>query len=146
MSTPTAPETETRESAYRPFAVEAGLSEVRADLPTFARWVGGIGLTLVFFGSAILFFNTFGPQRWLGPTAGQFFVIIGLTCLLYHAARDSDQQIRRAYGGFGLIFAFMGVVVSLIPAQGVVGGLFLPWGFICFVLSLVFLLAFSRHE
>jgi ABC-type transport system involved in multi-copper enzyme maturation permease subunit len=144
MSTPTAPET--RESAYRPFAAEAGLSEIRADVPTFARWVGGLGLAFVFFGSAILSFNTFGPPRWLGPTAGQFFVIIGLTCLLYHAVRDGDQQIRRAYGGFGLIFAVMGVVVSLLPAQGFVGGLFLPWGFICLVLSLVFLLAYSRHE
>jgi ABC-type transport system involved in multi-copper enzyme maturation permease subunit len=144
MSTPTAPET--REAAYRPFAAEAGLSEVRADVPTFARWVGGIGLMLVFFGTAVLIFNTFGPQRWLGPTFGQFCIIFGLPCLLYHAARDADPQIRRAYGGFGLIFAVTGVVVSLLPAQGVVGGLFLPWGFICFILSLVFLLAFSRHE
>jgi ABC-2 type transport system permease protein len=40
----------------------------------------------------------------------------------------------------------MGVVVSLLPAGGFVGGLFLPWGFVCLVLSLVFLLAFSRHE
>jgi gliding motility-associated transport system permease protein len=144
MSTPTAPET--RESAYRPFAAEAGLSEVRADVPTFARWVGGLGLTFVFFGTAILTFNTFGPPRWLGPTFGQFCVIIGLTCLLYHAASDADRQIRRAYGGFGLIFAAAGVIVSFLPAQGAVGGLFLPWGFICFIISLVFLLAFSRHE
>ena len=45
-----------------------------------------------------------------------------------------------------MIFAVTGVVVSLLPVQGIVGGLFLPWGFICFILSLVFLLAFSRHE
>src|SRR4029453_11808233 len=108
MSTPTPPET--REPAYRPFAAEAGLSEVRADVPTFARWVGGIGLALVFFGSGTPLFNTFGPPRWLGPPFGQFCVIFGLTCLLYHAARDSDQQIRRAYGGFGLIFAGLGGV------------------------------------
>jgi len=144
MSTPTAPET--RDTAYRPFAAEAGLSEVRADVPTFARWIGGIGLILVFFGAAILIFNTFGPPRLLGPTFGQFCIIFGLPFLLYHAARDSDEQIRRAYGGFGLIFAVTGVVVSLLPSQGIVGGLFLPWGVISFILSLVFLLAFSRHE
>src|SRR4051794_23351665 len=145
MSTPTAPET--RDPAYRPFAAEAAPSEVRADVPTLARWVGGVGgLGGVFFGAAVLFFNTFGPARWLGPTWGQFFIIIGLACLLYHAARDPDLQIRRSYGAFGFILAFPGVVVSLIPAQGAVGGLFLPWGFVCLVLGLVFLLAFSRHE
>ena len=50
-----------RGGGLSPFAAEAGLSEVRADVPTFARWVGGVGLMLVFFGTAVLIFNTLRP-------------------------------------------------------------------------------------
>src|SRR6266571_2848464 len=90
-------------------AREVAPSIVREDEPTVARWVGGIGLTMVTFGLAIISFNIIKNTPQLGPFHfysgwGIFFSVVGLAGLLFHAARDRDIQIRRTYWGLGMVF------------------------------------------
>src|SRR5262245_34205079 len=145
MSSKTMPEAEAR--PYRsPFGQESAPSELREDKPAVARFFGLAGLMLVFAGAAVLFFNSLSP-RCITPIWGQVFIILGLTALLFHAARDGDVQVRRSYGVFGRGLVVLAVAASLLPFRGtVVGGLLLPWGAIGYLLGLFFLLPFARHE
>src|SRR5436305_1425217 len=143
MSSKTMPEA----APYRsPLGQESAPSELREDKPAVARFFGLAGLVLIFAGAAVLFFNSFSP-RWITPLWGQVFIILGLTALLFHAARDADVQIRRSYGVFGLGLVALAVVASLLPfREAGVGALFLPWGAVGYLLGLFFLLPFARHE
>jgi ABC-type transport system involved in multi-copper enzyme maturation permease subunit len=138
---PEAPET------YRsPFGQEVAPSELRAEEPSIARLVGMVGLGALIVGIAVLLFNTRGP-RLFGPIWGYVFVPFGLAGLLFHAARDGDIQVRRAYGVFGGFLPILaGIAVSLWPIDGHVGALFLRVGAPAFFFGLLFLLPFARHE
>jgi ABC-type transport system involved in multi-copper enzyme maturation permease subunit len=146
-TSPDAPEREALRDTYRsPFGQELAPSELRADEPSFARFVGMISLGAVAVGTAVLMFNTRGP-RLIGPIWGYFLVPFGLAGLLFHAARDADLQIRRTYGMLGGFLPIaVGIIASLVPIGGPVGRLFLPVGVPALLLGLFFLLPFARHE
>lgn len=138
-------------------AREVAPSVVEAEQPLLPRLVGGIGLFLVVIGGVPLA-SRFGASRvffrvlsellpvWLSAP----FAVVGLGCLLYHALRDADFQIRRAYMAMGLGWLGVGLLVTFWPVAGsdgtVIGQRFLPYGFIVFVLGLLFLLTFVRNE
>src|SRR5947209_690221 len=128
MTSKTMPEAPEHEPYRSPFGQEVAPSELRADEPRFARLVGMVSLGMVVVGVAVLLFNARGP-RLFGPIWGYFFVPFGLAGLLFHAARDSDIQIRRSYGMLGgFVPIAVAIAVSLLPFGGGVGALFLPIG------------------
>jgi hypothetical protein len=125
---------------------ETAPSIVRADEPRFARWVGMVGLFLVALAVMSLGVRAARGTSLLGPVLLTGMLGIGLTCLLFHAARDSDPQVRRTYGLLGSVMLAIAVAMSLLPRNGVIGSHFLPYGLIFGVLALLFLLAFLRSE
>ncbi len=141
-TTPEAPDT-----AYRsPFGQELAPSALRADEPSFARFVGMTALGAVFVGAAVIFFNRISP-RWINEFWGYVFVLLGTAGLLFHASRDADVQVRRTYGVLGGFLPLaLGVAVTLLPFGGHVGAMFLPWGALGLAVGLVFLLPFVGHE
>src|SRR4051812_31260437 len=138
MSTKTTPEPP---AAYHsPFGQEVAPSALREDEPSLARLVGIVGLFAVFGGVLVIVLN-----KWLGPralpmAASTWFFVLGVACLLSHAARDADTQIRRTYGAVGGLLVVLAVGLSLIPYEGQVGTLFLPLAAPAYLLGLVFLL------
>jgi gliding motility-associated transport system permease protein len=139
---------QSREESYRsPFGQETAPSEVRQDEPTVARFFGMAGLLLVFAAASIILLNTWVGPRWLTPPWGYTFLIFGLAALLFHAARESETQLRRSYGflGFGLVA--VAVALAIMPQQDAgMGAMFLPWGVIAGLLGLFFLLPFAHNE
>jgi ABC-type transport system involved in multi-copper enzyme maturation permease subunit len=132
-------------------AKERAPSIVRADDPTIARWLGMIGLMLVALGSVALVMFALGRGSWIGPAGGSLCWVSGWTLLLFHAAVDSDQQVRRLYGGFGALALAAGGVFAVVSLVAVSKGAatiygFFPFGFLSLVLALLFLLPFARNE
>jgi ABC-type transport system involved in multi-copper enzyme maturation permease subunit len=124
---------------------EMAPSTLRRDEPRLARWIGGIGLLLLALaGWALLLQATWGT--WIGPGTRVFLITVGLGCLLFHASRDPDLQVRRTYGVFGFACLILAVLLSAMPVQGTSAALFLPYGFLCLPLALLFLMAFAHHE
>lgn len=126
-------------------APEAAPSRLRAEEPRFARTAGMVGLMLVVIGAFAITMSLAGRPGLIGLGRGTFCLVVGLAGLLLHAASDPDLQFRRMYGGFGFVWMGAGVLLALIPYQGVVGGLFLPAA-VCFAIALLFLLASLRQE
>ncbi|HEX5269913.1 MAG TPA: ABC transporter permease, partial [Gemmataceae bacterium] len=132
--------------------IELAPSSVQDAAPLWSRWVGAFGLALVVLGGVSMLTWYFGRTSFIGPVLGGLFVFLGLGGLLFHAANDAEQQIRRAYLGFGLAWLATGAVLSLIPVKlagmeaSAVGALFLPFGLFCFLMGLLFTMAFVRNE
>src|SRR5262249_12465825 len=127
-------------------ARETAPSIIREDEPTFARVVGLIGLISVTLGTAAIVAYGRGVAIRISPAFGGFFSIIGLACLLFHAARDTDQQVRRVYGILGYLWLAAAIIVTILPIKGGSGALFLPYGYLGLTLALMFLLPFVRNE
>jgi len=131
-------------------APEQAPSVMGEPAPTFARVLGMIGLLLVMAGAMVLLINNYGSKStlaaYLGPGWGTFIGVLGMGLMLYHAVQDADIEMRRAYMVFGYLWLIVGAIVSVIPADGQVGARFLPYGFTCFSLGLLFLTAFLRNE
>lgn len=140
------PEPEAR-PGHRDVAREWAPSVMAAEEPTVARWIGGFGLTFWLVGTATLAINLLvtGWAPRIGVTGGMLFFIVGLVGMLYHAARDGDLQIRRAYAIFGLLW-LVGAGIALFYQKPYVTAQFLRWGYGPCILALLFLLAFVRHE
>ena len=136
MSSQTVPEQQT---IGRP--VESAPSQISADEPSWARTVGLMGIMTTVLGLTVVFFNEFYGPRIIGKGMGFVFVALGIVAMLFHAVRDSDMQIRRAYGfiGYGLL-ALMAVLTIINTAN------FLAYGWACALAAMCFLLTFSRHE
>lgn len=120
-------------------------STMETPEPTTPRFFGSLGLGAVGVGTLALVLNNYGP-RLVGPNLAIWLIILGSLCMLYHAARDPDQMVRRLYLmlGFGALGA--GVALSLVPRAGIAGEWFLPWGTLALLGGLFFDLAAGRHE
>jgi ABC-type transport system involved in multi-copper enzyme maturation permease subunit len=125
---------------------ERAPSVMREDQPTFARWVGLFGLMSLTLGTATVVAGASGLGTRINPIVGSFMSIVGVACLLFHAARDTDTQVRRVYGVLGYLWLIAGILVSVLPIKGSAGAQFLPYGYLCLTLGLLFLLPFARNE
>jgi ABC-2 type transport system permease protein len=141
---------------------ELAPSAVTDDQSSFARTVGMTGLFAVLIGVLILILNAANARLpfELGNNVGFAGIVIGLAMMFFHAARDSDELVRRLYGfvgGLGLPAA--GAILSLLPLaisaakSAPEGGgpkplvsLFFPFGWACFLAGLFFLIPFCRSE
>lgn len=126
-------------------------SDIARPEPSFARILGMLGLGCVVLGTAAAIANQFGP-RWIPASGGYLFAAVGLFFLLFHAARDTDLEVRRLYGMFAALLLVVGLVVSIIPGplgestEKHLGHYLLPWGALSGLLGLVFAIPFVRHE
>src|SRR5947207_1079796 len=102
------------------------------DQPQLARWVGTLGLTLIAMGGITVYMYLGHGRTGLIPLwLGALFIPVGTGGLLFHAASDKDQQVRRTYGALGAFFVAAALLVSSVPLQGrPAGALFLPYGFL----------------
>jgi len=141
------------ESNRTAHAVELAPSAVMADDLVITRVVAGLGG---------LFFATVGVvsviagqyrQFWIPEGIGYITAAFGFALLAYLAIRDTDYEIRRVFGFFGVALLLTGVVVSLIPgkAEGspvaaVIGYRLLPWGLLAAMGGWIFLVPFVRNE
>ena len=96
---------------------EIAPSLVRGEDPRMARLIGLLGLSLVLFGALILLSIVFSRSIALrvSPTWGIMAVVSGVALLLFHAALDSDMQIRRTYGLLGYFWLMAALVFLLCP-------------------------------
>lgn len=140
------------DDAYREAALNAAPSELRADEPTFARFLGLGGLGLAVLGGAAIIANQYGP-RFVGTSGGIFCAFVGLLALLYHAFRDGDIEFRRLYTFVGLGFLVVALVISILPGKPDGEGItrqmayyLMPWGPLAAFVGLLFLIASGRHE
>lgn len=146
-------------STDRPGANELAPSDTRADEPLVARVMGLAGLGATTLGVAAVIANTYSP-RWISSSFGYLFAVLGVACLLYHAIRDADIEIRRVYGGLAALLLAGAAVVAVVPGgavevkpgspgvarAAVLGYYLLPWAPVCGLLGLLFGLAFLKNE
>jgi ABC-type transport system involved in multi-copper enzyme maturation permease subunit len=137
---------EHEEKALTPLPREMAPSLVRPDEPRLARILGTIGLFLVVLAGAVLLVPSSGFSAIVGPFWRTLLMSLGIACLLYHAARDDDMQVRRTYGLLGFVLLAAAALVSALPIGGPAGTQFLPFGFTFLMLALLFLMAFLRTE
>src|SRR5438552_12031632 len=106
-------------------AREVAPSIVREDEPTVARWVGMTGLMMFLMGFALFVIlriraasqgATALPGSAGSPWEG-IFIILGLTGLVFHAARERDLQFRRAYWIGGLVWLALALLAVLVPVR-----------------------------
>src|SRR5437868_8185708 len=81
---------------------ETAPSTLRPDEPRLARWIGSVGLLLIALAFFAMVFARMGESR-IGPGTRIFLLATGLMCVLFHASRDADLQMRRTYGLAGLL-------------------------------------------
>lgn len=146
MSSRTATDKADDEHLRSPRVEETAPSEVASDEFTFPRFVGMTGMVFAIIGSMFMFVSMARgvPVRVLYLMA----VGLGLVMMLYHAARDADQQIRRAYGLFGVGLLVLGGLFALLPGgpDSQMGYRFLSIGFPSLLLGLLFVVCFVHHE
>ena len=123
-------------------------SDSQEVVPHLSRLAGMVGLFLLTIGTASVVAAEQYQRGPLGSGYGYLAGTVGLALLLIHALRDSDVEIRRMYGGFGLFLLALSVLVSVVPGGegGRVGYNLLPWGFAAASAALLFLVPFARHE
>ena len=125
--------------ATRP--AEIAPSTVASDEPSVARIIGLMGMMASVLGLTVVTFNEIYGPRIVSKSGGLFFVAFGLSAMLFHAIRDGDLQIRRAYGSIGFGLLGLMLILSLMNTRN-----FLSYGWACALAGLCFLLTFSRHE
>ena len=125
-------------------SADYGPSEMVADQPTFARIIGSLGAALTIFGGLAMALNLSGRVASVGSGWAAFAIAIGISGLLFHAAFDYEVQFRRAYMLFGYMLLLMGSICFLLPLFGK-PGLF-GLGCLAFIMALLFIMAFLRHE
>jgi ABC-type transport system involved in multi-copper enzyme maturation permease subunit len=127
------------------FLRERAPSLLREDEPKFPRIIGTISLTVALFGIMAICVTLSGRTGPFRLGWGSFFLAWGLGGLLFHAAADKEQQMRRSYTILGGLLCIAGIVFSVVRFQEQVGSLFLI-GVLCFVFGLLFVLAGLRYE
>lgn len=138
---PTKPATD----PWRP-SRETAPSVMRSEDPTLARWFGLVGLMLLTLGSVALGAMGLGYASRISPVWGSCFLISGLALLLFHAAVETDSQLRRIYGVLGYLWLAAAILLTVLPIKGPPGTQFLPYGYTALGLALFFLLAYTRNE
>jgi hypothetical protein len=145
------------EPGVRPRPTEFAPSELRADEPTFARVVGLVGLGLSVLGAAAVIAKQYGTG-WIAAGVGGLFLAVGQAALLYHALRDGDYEVRRAYTALAylllavFVLAAVGSAVESEAVAGLLRARWLPvplaggWAALPGLLGLGYLLAALRHE
>src|ERR1051325_9227042 len=124
---------------------ETAPSVMVKDEPTIARTLGLFGVMMVVLGTLLFIMHMSNRFQWAGPGRITFFVFVGFVCLLFHAAWDKDEQIRRIYGAFGVLWVASGCVLCLLSGKnGILT--YSHYGYITWLLGLLFLLGFLRHE
>ena len=114
--------------------------------------MGFAGLFFLVLGAVVVISTRVLGPRWVPEGFGFLSAAVGLALMLYHAVTDSEQEIRRMYGGFAAFWLLVAVVASFIPgpfddgATRTVGHFLLPWGVGAALLSLLFAIPFTRHE
>jgi ABC-type transport system involved in multi-copper enzyme maturation permease subunit len=131
---------------------ETAPSAMLDDAPALARIVGVVGLFLTVLGLVVIATTKAIGPRIVSEGWGFVFAGCGFAALLYHAATDHDQEIRRIYGlvaGFLLLLALIfGVLPGPLGGTGAkeVGYYVLQWGVGAGLLALLFAIPFARHE
>src|SRR5262245_22350874 len=125
MSTSTTPEPNTPVSAPEPIRltapegaptpVETAPSAILAEGPALARFVGFVGLFFLVLGVVVVVSTRVLGPRWVPEGFGFLSAALGIALMLYHAVTDSEQEIRRMYGGFAAFWLVFAVVASLVP-------------------------------
>jgi ABC-2 type transport system permease protein len=136
MSSQTLPESNAADRG-----LETAPSHVAVDEPRWARTIGLMGMMLSVLGLTVVVFNEIYGPRIISQGWGFVILAIGVVSMLFHAVRDSDIQIRRAYGVIGFALIGLEVILTLIRQ-----GNFLAYGWACALAGLCFLLCFSKHE
>lgn len=132
--------------------IETAPSAVLSEGPTLARFIGFIGLFFLILGIVVVVATRALGPRWVPEGWGYMAGALGLALMLYHAVTDGEQEIRRMYGGLALFLLLVAVIASLVPGAAQAGGnkqvgyYMLPWGICAGLLSLLFAIAFCRHE
>jgi hypothetical protein len=142
--------------------VETAPSALSEDQASVARTIGLTGLMAVILGALILILNAAKARLGVevGNNVGFAGIVVGMAMMFYHAARDTDQMIRRLYGYVGgvglplagLILSLLPVIISAAKAPPEGGGpkpiisLFFPFGWACFLAGLFFLMSYGRNE
>jgi ABC-type transport system involved in multi-copper enzyme maturation permease subunit len=124
---------------------DTGPSLMRSDDPKIARGIGLAAAASIVFGGMALALHTSGRVTPLGTGWAVFFLTIGISGLLFHAAFDRDLQIRRVYMAFAYLCMVLGAFLCIVPYNKQAGALF-GQGYMCLFLGLMFLLAFLRNE
>ncbi len=124
---------------------DTGPSVMRRDDPKIARGIGLAAAAAIVFGGMAMALQTSGRVTPLGTGWAVFLLTIGIAGLLFHAAFDSDVQIRRVYMAFAYLCMVLGGFLMVVPYNNQPGAWF-GQGFLCLFLGLLFLLAFLRNE
>jgi peptidoglycan/LPS O-acetylase OafA/YrhL len=118
---------------------------MRTDEPTVARAIAYAGLVFVAIGGMTLILRGAAGWQTIVPSGmAIMLLVVGVMGLLFHAASDRDEQVRRLHWIFGLLWLTAGVVLPFIPVAGKIGVYFCTP--VCLAVGLLFLLAFLRHE
>ncbi len=131
---------------------ETAPSATRAEGPTFARFVGFIGLFCLVLGAVVVIATrATGTARIVPEGWGFMLGGVGLAMMLYHAITDSEQEVRRMYGMLAATFLVLALAAALVPGpfktdNKSMGYFFLPWGLGAGFLALLFAVPFVRHE
>ncbi len=130
-----------------PSLPERAPSILRQDQPTPGRVIALVSFLLVAMGGLGMLAPGLGLRYIVGVGWGQFWFVIGVGGLLFHAFNEHDVQFRRLYGflgGYGLLAA--GIALRVWPTRAGLGGMFFAYGVPCLGLALPFLLSFARNE
>src|SRR4051812_23855074 len=77
---------------------ETAPSQTYDEGQAFGRLVGFAGLFGLVLGAVVIVTNQAFTPRWITSGWGYLFAAVGVMLMLYHAARDGEQEVRRLYG------------------------------------------------
>jgi ABC-type transport system involved in multi-copper enzyme maturation permease subunit len=122
-----------------------------AEGPMLARLLGFIGLFAFVLGAVVVVTTRALGPRWVSESYGFLSAGLGVALMLYHAVSDGEQEVRRMYGGLAIGLLVVSLVSVLLPgpfegATKTMGYYFLPWGLAAGLLSLLFVVPYTRHE